>query len=86
MIADSPTTTAPILNLIPGDRWARRQLCSGIKGLSVASKYSKSLTLVRIFFIDTVWIPQLNVRFLHDRGAYSGSDGGRLLGSMPASQ
>ena len=85
-MADSSTTTAPILNLIAGDRWARRQLRSGIKGVSVASELRKSLTLVRVVFIDTTLVlPELDVRFLHDHRADSGSDCGRLLGSTPAS-
>ena len=85
-MADSSTTTAPILNPIAGDRWARRQLCSGIKDVSVASELRKSLTLVRVVFIDTRALPELDVRFLHDHWADSGSDCGRLLGSTPASQ
>ena len=84
-MADSSTTTAPILNLIARGRWARRQLHSGIKDVSVASKLRKSLTLVRVVFIDTLALPELDVRFLHNRSSDSGSDCGRLLGSMPAS-
>ena len=84
-MADSSTTSAPILNLIAGDRRARCQLRSGIKDVSVASELRKSLTLVRVVFIDTLALPELDVRFLHDHLANSGSDCGRLLGSMPAS-
>jgi len=84
-MADSSTTTAPILNPIAGGRWARRQLRSGIKNVSVASELSKSLTLVRVVFIDTLALPELDVRSLHDHWADSGSDCGRLLGSTPAS-
>ena len=84
-MADTSTTTAPILNLIAGDRWARRQLRSGIKDVSVASEPMKSLTLVRVVFIDTLALPELDVRFLHDDWADSESDCRRLLGSTPAS-
>jgi len=59
-MADSSTTTAPILGLIAGDCWARRQLPSGIKDVSVASKLRKSLTLVRVIFIGTLAIPELD--------------------------
>jgi len=55
-MSDSSTTTAPILNPIAGDRCARRQLRSGIKDVSVASELRKSLTLVRVVFIDTLAI------------------------------
>jgi len=59
-MADSSTTTAPILDLIVADCWARRQLRSGIKDVSVASKLRKSLTLVRVVFIGTLAIPDLD--------------------------
>jgi len=59
-MADSSTTTAPILDLIAGECWARRQLHRGIKDVSVASKLRKSLTLVRVVFIDTLAIPDLD--------------------------
>ena len=84
-MTDSSSTTAPIMDLIAGDCWARRQLHSGIKGVSVASELRKSLTLVRVVFIETLAHPELDVRFLHDHWADSGSDCGRLLGSTPAS-
>jgi len=84
-MADSSTTSAPILNPIAGDGWARCQLRSGIKDVSVASELRKSLTLVRVVFIDTLALPELDVRSLHDHWADSGSDCGRLLGSTPAS-
>jgi len=84
-MADTSTTTAPILNPIAGDCWAQRQLRSGIKGVSVTSELRKSLTFVRVVFIDTLALPELDVRFLHDHRADSGSDCGRLLGSTPAS-
>jgi len=85
-MSDYSTTTAPILNLIAGDCWAPRQLRSGIKDVSVASRPIKSLSLVGVVFIDTVALPELDVRFLHDHSADSGSDCGRLLGPTPASQ
>ena len=59
-MTDSSTTTTPILDLIAGDCWARRQLRSGIKDVSVASKLRKSLTLVRVVFIGTLAIPELD--------------------------
>jgi len=83
-MTDSSTTSAPILNPIAGDHWARRQLHSGIKDVSVASELRKSLTLVRVVFIDTLALSELDVRFLHDHWADSESDCGRLLASMPA--
>jgi len=66
LMADSSTTTAPILNLIAGGCWARRQLHSGIKNVSVASELRKSLTLIRVVFIDTLAISELDGRFLHN--------------------
>jgi len=83
-MADSSTTTAPILNPIAGDRWAQRQLRSGIKDVSVASELRKSLTLVRVVFIDTLALPELDVRFLHNHCSDPESDCGRSLGSTPA--
>ena len=83
-MSDSSTTTGPIVNLIAGDCWARRQLRSGIKDFSVASALRKSLTLVRVVFIDTLALTELDVRFLHNHWADSESDCGRLLASMPA--
>jgi len=85
-MADSSTTTAPIRDLIEGDCWARRQLHSGIKDVSVASELRKSLTLVRVVFIDTLAISELDGRFLHNHRSDSGSDCGRLLGWTPATQ
>ena len=58
-MTDSSTTTALILDLIAGDCWARRQLRSGIRDVSVASKLQKSLTLVRVVFIGTLVISDL---------------------------
>jgi len=58
-MADPSTTTYPILNLIAGCYWARRQLRSGVRYISVASILRKSLTLVRVvFIIDTLAIPE----------------------------
>jgi len=85
-MADSSTTTAPILDLIAGECWARHQLRSDIKDVSVASKLMKSLTLVRVVFIDTLVIPGLDGRFLHNHCFDPGSDCGRLSGSTPATQ
>jgi len=85
-MADSSTAAGPILDLIAGDRWARRQLCSGIKEVSVASKPMKSLTLVRVVFIGTLAIPELDGRFLHKRLTDSRSDCGRLLVLTPATR
>jgi len=85
-MADSSTTTAPILNLIAGDCWARRQLRSGLKDVSVASKPRKSLTLMRVVFIATLAISELDGRFLHSHCSDPESDCGGLLGSTPATQ
>jgi len=85
-MADSSTITAPILNLIAGDCWARSQLRSGIKDVSVASKLRKSLTLVRVVFIDTLVIAELNGRFPNNHISDPGSDCEGLLGSTPATQ
>jgi len=43
-MADSSTTTSPILILIAGDCWARCQLLNGIRYVSVASNPMKSLS------------------------------------------
>ena len=85
-IPHSSTSTAPNLNLIAGGCWARRQLRSGIKGVSVASKLRRSLTLVSVVFIDTLALPELDVRFRHSHGSNPESDCGRSLGSTPATQ
>jgi len=86
-MTDPSTTTAPILDPIAGGCWARRQLRSGIKDVSVASELMKSLTIMRVVFVgSTMALPELDVRFLHDHLADSGSDGGRLLAPTPASQ
>jgi len=85
-MADPFTTTCPILDPIAGDCWARRQLRTGIEDVSVASKPMKWLTLVGVVFIGALALPELDVRFLHDRWSDPGCDCGRLLGSMPATQ
>jgi len=46
-MADSSTTTAPILNLIAADYWAGRQLRNGIRYVPVTSKLMKSLSSVQ---------------------------------------
>jgi len=50
-MADSSTTTAPILDLIAGGCWARRQLSNGIRYISVASELRNSLSSVEKIFI-----------------------------------
>jgi len=54
-MADASTATGPILDLIEGDCWARRQQRSSIKDVSVTSKPMKSLTLVGVVFIGVRW-------------------------------
>jgi len=76
-MADSSTTTAQILDLIAGDYWARRQLHSSIKNVSVASKLRRSLTLMRVVFIDTLAISEPDGRFLHNQCSDPESDCGR---------
>jgi len=85
-MADSTTTASPILDLIAGDCWVRRQLRRGIKDISVASKLMKSLTLVGVVFIGTLAIPELDGRSLHNQCSDPGSDCRRSLGSTPATQ
>ena len=85
-MADSSTTTAPILNPIAGGCWSRRQLRSGIKDVSVASKLKRSLTLVSVVFIDTLAIPELDGGFLHNHCSDPESVCRTLLGSTPATQ
>jgi len=41
---------------------------------------------VRVVFIGTLAIPELDGRFLHDHTSDPGSDCGKLLGSTPATQ
>ena len=85
MMSDSSATTTLILCLIAGDCWARRHVRGGIKDVSVTSKPMTSLTLVGVVFIDTLALPDLDVRSLHSHWADSGSDCGMLLGPTPAS-
>ena len=66
-MSDSSTASPPILDLIAGDCWAGRQLRSGIKDVSVASKLMKLLALVGVGFIGILALPELDVRFLHNR-------------------
>jgi len=85
-MAGTSTTTALNLNLVAGDCWARRQLPSGIKDISVVSRLSKSLTLVRVLFIYTLAIPQLDGRSLHNHSLDPQSDCERLVASTPGMQ
>jgi len=86
-MSDSSTTGWLILDPIAGGCWARGQLRSGIKDVSVASQLMKSLTLVGVVFIgSTPALPELDGRSLHNHSSDPGSDCGRLLGSMPATQ
>jgi len=85
-IADSATTVGPILDLIAGGCWARRQLRSGINDVSVASELMKLLTLVGVVFIGTLALPELDGRFLHNHRSDPESDCRRSLGSTPATQ
>ena len=52
----------------------------------MASKLRKSMTLVRVVFIDTWAIPELDGRSLHNHCSDPESDCWRLLGSTPATQ
>jgi len=45
-MADSSTTTTPILDLMAGGCWARRQLRNGIRYFPAASKLRKSVSSV----------------------------------------
>ena len=85
-MTDSSTTSAPILDLIQGDCWARRQLRNGIKDVPVTSKLRKSLTLVTVVIIAPLAIPALDGRLLHNHCSDPESDVGRLLGSTPATR
>ena len=64
----------------------RRQIPSGIKDISVASRLMQSLTLVGVVFIGNLAIPELDGVFLYNHCSDPESDSGRLLGSMPAMQ
>ena len=57
-----------------------------IKDISVASKPRKSVTLVRVVFIDTLVIHELDDRFLYNHCSDPRSNCERLLGSTPATQ
>jgi len=83
-MADFSTTTAPILEPIAAECWAQRQLHCDIMDVSVASKLMKSLTLVGVVFIETLEIAELDGIYLHNHCSDPGTDGGRLLGSTPA--
>jgi len=52
----------------------------------VASRLRKSLTLVRVVFIYTLPIPELDGRSLHNHSSDPESDCERLLGSTPGTQ
>jgi len=78
------TTTAPILELIPGECWAQRQLRRDIMDVSMASKLMKSLTLVGVVFIGTLETPELDGIYLHNHCSDPGTHCGSLLGSTPA--
>ena len=77
-------TQCSILNLIAEGCWSRRQLRSSIKDVSVASKLRNSLTLVGVGFINTLAIPELDGRFLHNYYSDPECDCGRSLHSAPA--
>ena len=80
LMADSSTTSGPILDVIAGGCWAWRQLRDGIRYVSVASKPMNPPTLLRVVFLQ---VPELNGRFLHSHQADSGSDCGGLLPLTP---
>ena len=85
-IAGFSTTATPILDLIAGDCWARRQLRNSITDVFVTSKPRKSLTLVRVVFIDTLAIIELNGEFLYNLCSDPESDCRRSLCLTPATQ
>jgi len=62
-MADSSITAGPIVDLIAGDRWARRQLRGGIGYVSVASGLMNPPTLLRVVFLQ---VPELNGGYLHN--------------------
>jgi len=49
-MADSSTTTQPILNMLLGRHWALRQLHAGIRYVSCASVFMEFATLLRVVF------------------------------------
>jgi len=85
-IADSSITTAPILDPIAGGCEARCWLRNGTKEVSVASNLTKSLTLVRVVFIGTLAITELDGRFLNTHCSEPGPKYGRSLGPTLATQ
>jgi len=70
-MADPSTTTAPMLNLIAGGCWARRQLPRGIRDVSVTSRPKRSLTLGEVVFKGTLAIPELDGGSLYSYAANS---------------
>jgi len=84
-MADSSTTTAPILDLIAGGCRARRQLRNGIRYFPVASKLRKSLSSVE-GVLGITGDNLLDGRLLHNRWTDFDSVCGRLLGLTPAFQ
>jgi len=87
-MADSATTAAPILNLSPRRRWARRQLHTGIRSVSGASILMKSLSTLGVVSWEgkegMLAIPGLNGRFLHHHWTDRRPEGTVLLGSTLA--
>ena len=83
-MADCSTTIPPIQSLIAGDSWPQRQLPSSIKDVSVASRSRKSLTLVKVVFIETWAIPELDGRSLCNQCSNPEFDCRRLFDSRPA--
>jgi len=84
--ADPSTTRAPILDLIEGGCWGRRQLWNRIKEVSMALILTRLLTLVRVVFIERLAIAELDSRLLRNPCSGLGSDCRGLLGSTPATQ
>jgi len=84
--ADYSTTPGQDVMLFVGGCWARCVLRNCIRDVPVTSKLRNPLTLVSIVFRGTMAIPELNGRFRHNALTNPESDGGRWLGSMPASQ
>jgi len=70
-MADPSTTTAPILDLIAGGCWARRQPSNGIRYISVPSELRNSLSSVEKIFIVALAI-------LYSTADYS-TTAGRIL-------
>jgi len=87
-MADYSTTTAPILNLIAGDCWARRQLRNGIR-YKVRPRRIETQEIA-VFCGEDPYSspgnPLLDGGLLHNRGTDVDSVCEGLLGSMPASQ